>query len=204
MFLLTACKVTGGRQYSYDLPQGGMHVPCKLRFACSDQELLKTTSKLLDLALKKIDAERPLKRIKLEPVETPVVLVSNTSQPKGVPSGASEVMIVSDNPDCSSNSKTNFMAVQNINIQWVKTGRTILIDTHKEAILRGDQLDDTVINFAQKLLKKQFPNINGLHNPLLQTKKQVDGEKSQRLQVVHCRSNHWILASTVHDESLIK
>ena len=76
-----------------------------------------------------------------------------------------------------------------------------MLDSHKEVILRGDQLDDTVINFAQKLLKKQFPNINGLHNPLLQTKKQVDGEKSQQLQVVHCRSNHWILASTVHDES---
>jgi len=191
-------RITGGRQYSYDLAQGGMHVPCKLRFACSDQELLKTTSKLLDLALKKIDTERPLKRIKLQPVETPVVLISNT---KGVPSGASEVMIVSDEPDCSSNSKTNFMAVQNINMRWVKTDRTILLDSYKEAILRGDQLDDTVINFAQKLLKRQFPNINGLHNPLLQTKKQVDGEKSQRLQVVYCRSNHWILAATVHDES---
>ena len=76
------------------------------RFACSDQELLKTTSKLLGLALKKIDTERPLKRIKLEPEETPVVLVPYTSQPKGVPSGASEVIIVSDEPDCSSNSKT--------------------------------------------------------------------------------------------------
>ena len=93
------------------------------------------------------------------------------------------------------------MAVKNINTRWVKTGRTILLDSHKEVILRGDQLDDTVINFAQKLLKKQFPNINGLHNPLLQTKKQVDGEKSQQLQVAHCCSSHWILASTVHDES---
>jgi len=29
----------------------------------------------------------------------------------------------------------------------------------------------------------------------------VDSEKSQRLQVVHCHGNHWILASTVHDDS---
>jgi len=128
-------------------------------------------------------------------VETPVVLIPNTSQPKAV---LSEVIIVSDEPDCSSsNSKANFMAVQNINAWWVKTGRTILLDSYKEAILRGDQLNDTVINFAQK----QFSNINGLQNPLLQTKKQVDGEKLQRLQVLHCRSNHWILASIVHDGS---
>jgi len=57
MFGTITCEVTGGRQYSYDLAQGGMHVPCKLRFTCSDQELLKTTNRLLDLALKKIDAE---------------------------------------------------------------------------------------------------------------------------------------------------
>jgi len=26
------CQVTGGRQYSDDLPQGGLEVPCKLTF----------------------------------------------------------------------------------------------------------------------------------------------------------------------------
>jgi len=83
MFLLTGtikCEVTGDRQYSYDLAQGGMHVPRKLRFACSDQEILKTKNKLLDLALKKINAERPLKRIKLEPVETPDLLKYQSTQ----------------------------------------------------------------------------------------------------------------------------
>ena len=90
---------------------------------------------------------------------------------------------------------------KDIYTQWVKTGHTTLLDSHKKALLHGNQLDNTIINFAQKLLKKQFPNINGLQNPLLQTKKQVDGEKSQRLQVVRCHSNHWILASTVHDDS---
>jgi len=51
------------------------------------------------------------------------------------------------------------------------------------------------------LLKKQFPNINGLQNTLLQSKKQADGEKPQWLQVIHCCGNHWILTSTVHDEN---
>ena len=65
------CEVNGSRQYSADLHQGGLEVPCKLRFACCDQELLTKTQKLLFLALQKGDSETPLKKIKLEPVETP-------------------------------------------------------------------------------------------------------------------------------------
>jgi len=205
VFLLSgtiSCEVTGSRQYSRDLEQGGMHIPCKLRFTCStDEELMQTTRKLLDLALKKIDSERPLKKIKLEPVETSAVLIPSSSQvshPKAV--SKDEVVIVSDQPDFSSGSKFSFLAAENVDPQWVKIGRTTLLDSHKEMILRGNQLDDTVISFAQKLLKKQFPNINGLQNPLLQNKKQMDGEKTQRLQVVHCRSSHWILASTIHND----
>ena len=62
-----------------------MDILCKLKFTCSDKELLKTTLKLLDLALKKIDLERPLKRIKLEPVEVPTILIPSTSHPKSHP-----------------------------------------------------------------------------------------------------------------------
>jgi len=65
-----------------------------------------------------------------------------------------------------------------VNLHWVKTGHAILLDTHKKAILNGNQLDDAIMNFAQKLLKKQFPNVNGFQNILLQSKKQTDGEKS--------------------------
>ena len=61
--------------------------------------------------------------------------------------------------------------------------------------------DPSVLTFAQKLLKKQFPSIGGLLNPLLQEKKKLKG--SQCLQVIHSRQNHWIVASTV-DEVLDK
>ena len=46
------CKVTGNRQYSADLDQGGLEVPCKLSFSCNDEPLLVLTRKLLDLAMK--------------------------------------------------------------------------------------------------------------------------------------------------------
>jgi len=36
------CEVTGGKQYSADLEQGGLEVPCKLSFICDDEERLAT------------------------------------------------------------------------------------------------------------------------------------------------------------------
>lgn len=47
------CEVTGSRQYSSDLEQGGLEISCKLNFSCNDQERLSTTCKLLDLAFLK-------------------------------------------------------------------------------------------------------------------------------------------------------
>ena len=55
------CEVSGSRQYSADLHQGGLEVSCKLTFTCCDQELLTKTRKLLFLALQKGDSETPLK-----------------------------------------------------------------------------------------------------------------------------------------------
>ena len=35
------CEVTGNRQYSYDLPQGGLELPCKLVFFGPNKEIAK-------------------------------------------------------------------------------------------------------------------------------------------------------------------
>ena len=35
------CEVTGNRQYSRDLPQGGLELPCKLTFSNSSKEIAK-------------------------------------------------------------------------------------------------------------------------------------------------------------------
>ena len=96
----------------------------------------------------------------------------------------------------------DFISVErkNLDSEWVKTGCISLLISHKKKILNGDELNDAIMSFAQKLLKKQFPNINGLQNTLLQAKKNMDTSGLQRLQVIHSRGNHWIIASTVHDE----
>ena len=191
------CEVIGSRQYSADLDQGGLEVPCKLIFACSDQELrtvLFTTRKLLYLALKKEDYEMPLKRIKLEQIETPDITVDNTM------GDVTSVKVIDDGQDQECSSSGLNLKSKDLDSEWVKTGRISLLTSHKTKILNGNELDDAIMNFAQRLLKKQFPDVNGLQNTLLQAKKQVDAGGLQRLQVIHSRGNHWIIASTVHDE----
>ena len=72
-------------------------------------------------------------------------------------------------------------------------------------ILNGKELDDVILNFAQKLLKKQSTNIGGLQNPVLQgKKKRINVKGLQWLQVIHSHQNHWILASTADEKGLDK
>ena len=75
--------------------------------------------------------------------------------------------------------------------EWVKTGRTCLLASNKRMILNGEELDDVILIFAQKLLKKQFPNIGGLQNPVLQgKKKRINAKGLQYLQMIHSYQNH--------------
>ena len=55
-------------------------------------------------------------------------------------------------------------------------------------------LTDKHINYAQALIKAQF-QIQGLQSTLLQ--KSMHRVPSNMLQIVHCRGNHWIVASTI-------
>ena len=75
-----------------------------------------------------------------------------------------------------------------------------LTQQNKYNILRGDKVNDLVINFIQKLLKKQFPFIMGLQSTLLQSKplKPSDNIFASHLQVIHCHNGHWMVASTMH------
>ena len=67
------------------------------------------------------------------------------------------------------------------------------------SITRGEKLSDLHMSYAQKLLKQQFPHINGLQSTVFQTKMTtIDREKStHKMQIIHTRGNHWILASNI-------
>ena len=78
-------------------------------------------------------------------------------------------------------------------IIWVKFGKQRLEKMHREEIETGKRLSDIHISFAQELIKAQF-QIVGLQSPLLQNSRKTPG---CCLQIVFCRSNHWIVASTI-------
>ena len=61
------------------------------------------------------------------------------------------------------------------------------------------KLCDVDINFAQQLLKSQFPKINGLACTLYQEKKVnfTAALVQNNIQIIYCKSrHHWIVAST--------
>ena len=146
------CEVNGSRQYSADLHQGGLEVPCKLRFACCDQELLTKTQKLLFLALQKGDSETPLKKIKLQPVETPEEVTVDDI--KGVMPSA---VILDDAQEHGSSLDFIMVTRNNLDLEWVKNGRISLLASHKKKILNeDDELDDAIMTFAQGYLKSNF------------------------------------------------
>ena len=70
----------------------------------------------------------------------------------------------------------------------------------EETIIMGKRLTNVEINLAQRILKSQFPNINGLHSTLYQCKlcTATDQISENKLQIVFCKDrSHWILATTI-------
>uniref|UniRef100_A0A1X7UWM3 Uncharacterized protein n=1 Tax=Amphimedon queenslandica TaxID=400682 RepID=A0A1X7UWM3_AMPQE len=62
----------------------------------------------------------------------------------------------------------------------------------------GKWLSDIHINTAQRLLKKQFPNLSGLFSTLiLPNVKDPIPSGTRALQILHIKTNHWIVTSTL-------
>ena len=154
------CKVTGSRRYSRDLPQGGLEVPCTLKFQGSTKDIDKV-KKLLEAA----------------PSTTSVV----TSQAPP-----------------TKTRKLGSAGTEGEPHRWVQHGDILLSTEDKAGIISGQQLNDKHINFAQKLLKAQFPCLNGLRSTLLQSHKQSLPESEQVVQIVHSCGNHWIAVSSLN------
>lgn len=92
------------------------------------------------------------------------------------------------------------------NTDWLRIAGIRLTQQNKSGILRGDKLNGLIINFIHKLLKKQFPIMKGLQSTLLQCKtpKPSENTSAPQVQVIPCRNDHWVVASTVHSGSTAK
>ena len=80
---------------------------------------------------------------------------------------------------------------------WLRLGGSVLKLTEKNIITSGEKLTDLHVDFAQKLMKKQFRLLKGLRSTLLQSREEPKQDCSCMIQVIHCRCNHWIVASSI-------
>ena len=59
------------------------------------------------------------------------------------------------------------------------------------------KLTDQHVNYAQTLLRLQFPNLDGLQSILFPSHSQSFKANACMLQVIHSRGDHWIVATTI-------
>ena len=78
-----------------------------------------------------------------------------------------------------------------------KKPKRTLPDAEFVKIRTGEKLSDLSIDFAQGLLKKKFPGVNGLQSNLYQYKLRPSVPPKDQLQLIHSRGDHWIVASTI-------
>ncbi len=86
---------------------------------------------------------------------------------------------------------------------WLRAHGCYMTELDKDILLHGGLLNDRHIDFAQRLLSRQFPSVGGLVSTLYQMK--VPAKKiKQGVQIIHDRGNHWILASSVCHTDVVK
>ena len=124
------CIITDShRQYSSDLPQGGLQIPCKLEFMCDDTELMSKIKKLvqstppIDFQCKQTVTKRKLQLLPKANDEPPV---KKRQRIKDSPITSIDI----DMPRES----TRDIAKED---PWVSFGRWILTTVDKDIILKG-------------------------------------------------------------------
>ncbi len=80
-------------------------------------------------------------------------------------------------------------------LNWIPNLHLTMSD--KNTILHpAGWLTDTIIDAAQKLLKQQFPHIQGLQQVALGLTMSFEMQSGEFLQILHC-NNHWFTVSSM-------
>ena len=167
------CTVTAARRYSSDLPQGGLEVPCQLRFS-GDSKLVSKIVKLLKLRNEGLDKSTTKNASgdrldNKEKVEEKVLLNVDDVQVKN----EEKVPLKVDNVQVKNEEKV-LLNVDDVQVKndsssrpWLSLNHLSLTYEDKEIIQVGGRLNDKHMNFAQIILKQQFNTLQGLHSTLL-------------------------------------
>ena len=120
-----SCIITGRRQYSRDLPQGGMEIPCKYRFVGSPKELNKVESCLHGQTHKDDEKQRSIKTPSEDvkkSLSVPAAVSIPTSQEKmplgdAVQENSSPSLPITYNDDKKAKQSTNKATARNGSIR---------------------------------------------------------------------------------------
>lgn len=188
------CKITGSREYSSDLDQGGLQLPCELTFSIADSQECKKTRKSFKIL--SVDTYRVSESMEIDEHTEPCSSMLKVTKP------ASDKDLI----QCSSESVSQGIKEQRSFVDLSKDEdvhspqkkRSKLFDS--EGLIMGNELSADEINLAQQFLKEQYSNLNGLKSTFLQSKQLnlTENETKNKLQIIHCYSrHHWVVASTV-------
>ena len=171
-----SCVVMGTRRY-YDSPQGGMEIPCHLKFSSDDS---KSLQKIRKLAAEDLEDRNPAKPA-LDPPKpscrASADLESSTSSSDGSVSMQNTLSLLANND-------TEIWL--QYHCKWLNLNDKIILQ-------RRDELSDKYIQSAQK---EQFPSIGRLFSTLLQER--CYSLHNGSVQIIHCFSrHHWIAVSNV-------
>lgn len=184
------CLVNGARRYSSDLPQGGLEIPCVLKFAARNEKEAAKTKRLLESALNILIPSEGGNR-------------SNTSYSENsAPSSSSsnvddDLNMLTDRAVLNKENNVMELTVdltENCSVDSPPAKKQKVFDVEK--IIMGEELTDAEIHYAQRLLKAKHPMVNGLRTTLY-TGKLPEIENS--IQIVHCPKRfHWITVTTIN------
>ena len=182
-----SCEVTGPKQYSADLIQGGLEIPCRLMLSSSTKELIEKAKKLLGLCGQKMSKSETTKAASFVLSESKEFNFLNNAQSASAVNGnpAKKIKLEDSKGDASHD-------------QWLyhELGKVRLTKEDKNAIADGKRLNDKHISFAQNVLKIQFPEIEGLKQTILQERFKLDSSK-HIVQILHVHGDHWITISNL-------
>ena len=188
------CQVTDERlKRSFDLVQGGLEIQCRLIFSSKKRDLLDKEQKLLALSIEKVE-----KLVKNEMVKDKMVMVNEIATDKEMVDDTCVIIPaakkVKVEVDCVVK-PVEVVKDDATSQPWVAfpTTRVRLYAEEKAILVSGRKLNDKHINFAQALLKAQYPRMEGLRNTLQQALSVSD----EVVQIAHVGMDHWIVISNI-------
>ena len=191
------CQVTDERQKrSFDLVQGGLEIQCLLIFSSKKRDLLDKVQKLLALSIEKVE-----KSVKNEMVKDKMVMVNEIATDKETVDDTCVIIPAAKKVKVEADCVVKPVEVVEDDATsqpWAAfpTTRVRLYAEKKAILVNGRKLNDKHINFAQALLKAQYPRMEGLRNTLQQARFNFS-ISDEVVQIVHVRMDHWIVISNI-------